>query len=261
MSDPWDPGQYGRFTDERAAPFHDLLDLLASAVRPAVVDLGCGTGALTAELHARVGASRTVGIDASASMLEQAERVGVDGVTFREGDIGAFDEPGSWDIVCSNAALHWVPDHPSVLGRWARSLRAGGQLAVQVPANVDHPSHVLLAEVAASAEFADAFDGSPPADPVLRVLRPEEYAEVLDRIGFAAQSVRLQVYGHRLASSADVVEWMAGTSLTRFRSVLDDATYARLVDTYRSRLLDVVGDRSPYFYAFKRILMWGRLPA
>ena len=57
-----------------------------------------------------------------------------------------------------------------------------------------------------------------------------------------------------------VVEWVKGTSLTRFRTRLDDATYEAFLDRYRARLLEVLGDRSPYFYTFKRILFWGRLP-
>ena len=66
-----------------------------------------------------------------------------------------------------------------------------------------------------------------------------------------------QVYGHHLVSTADVVEWLKGTSLTRFRARLDDETYARLLERFRTRLLAEMGHREPYFYAFKRILMWG----
>src|SRR5919199_273814 len=65
-------------------------------------------------------------------------------------DLFAFVErvPGGSVVVLSNAALHWVPDHRAVLGRWRAALRPGGQLAVQVPANFDHPSHAVVAEVA-----------------------------------------------------------------------------------------------------------------
>ena len=260
MTDAWDPGQYERFKDERTAPFHDLLDLMSPVPGGDVVDLGCGTGELTQLLHARMQARRTVGIDSSPAMLDQAKMVEADGVMFGEGDIAAFEEVGAWDVVAANASLQWVPDHDAVLERWTRSLRPGGQLAVQVPSNADHPSHLVLAAVAASPEFSSAFGGVPPPDPVRRVLRPEQYAEALDRLGYVEQHVRLQVYGHHLATSADVVEWLKGTSLTRFRSVMDVESYERLVERYRARLLDVIGDRRPYFYAFKRVLMWGRRP-
>ena len=100
-----------------------------------------------------------------------------------------------------------------------------------------------------------------PLDAVHHVARPEEYAELLDRLGYTRQHVRLQVYGHHLSRSADVVEWVKGTTLTRFREQLDPVTFDAFVERYRTRLLEVIGERAPYFYAFKRILFWGRRPA
>lgn len=260
MADAWNPDQYERFKAERTAPFHDLLDLVAPVPAGAAVDLGCGTGELTAEAHARLRLRRTMGIDSSPAMLERAAAHTTHGLDFRRGDIAHFTEPATYDVVIANASLQWVPDHPSVLARWSGSLRPGGQLAVQVPANADHPSHVVSATLAGEAPFAEALGGAPPPDPVRSVLSPEAYATLLDELGFAEQHVRLQVYGHRLASTADVVEWVRGTSLTRFQRRLPPELFEHFVDRYRERLLAELGDRRPYFYAFKRILMWGRRP-
>jgi trans-aconitate 2-methyltransferase len=260
MADPWNPDQYQRFQAERSAPFFDLLNLLAPSPGGSVLDLGCGTGELTAKMHQRLQAASTIGLDSSSAMLQRAADLDTQGVTFRHGDLETFCEPESYDVIASNAALHWVGDHPSVLGRWTASLRPGGQLAVQVPANVDHPSHYLSAQLAASDEFVELFDGAPPRDPVLSVLEPASYAELLNRLGFEQQHVRLQVYPHRLESTAAVVEWVRGTSLTRFERVLSPADFDRFLDRYRERLLSTLGDQSPYFYGFKRILLWGRLP-
>lgn len=259
-SGTWQPDQYERFAAERAQPFYDLLGLVQGAGPDRVVDLGCGTGSLTAELHGRLGAGTTLGIDNSPEMLARAADVGVDGVTFEEGDIGAFgpDTAGEFDVIFSNAALHWVPDHRSVLRQWTLALRPGGQLAVQVPANADHPSHRLSAELACESPYLDAFDGAPPPDPVWSVLAPNEYAELLDELGFGEQHVRLQVYGHHLESTAAVVEWVKGTSLTRFKKRLRPELFDEFVAEYRRRLVEVLGERAPYFYAFKRILFWGR---
>jgi trans-aconitate methyltransferase len=57
-----------------------------------------------------------------------------------------------------------------------------------------------------------------------------------------------------------VVEWVKGTALTRIFKVLPGELHDEFVDVYRRRLLDVLGDRAPYFYAFKRILCWARHP-
>jgi len=253
----WDPDQYERFRAERARPFWDLVALVQPYPGGRVVDLGCGTGELTKELHRVLGASKTVGIDSSATMLERARPLADAGLRFEEGDIATW-EPAPYDVVFSNAALHWLPDHRRLLARLSRALAVGGQLAVQVPANTDHPSHTVGMDVAGEAPFADVFADDPPPDPATRVLAPEEYAEVLDQLGFGEQNVRLQVYVHRLDSSADVVEWVKGTYLTYFRTRLTDELYELFVERYRRRLLDVIGEREPYLYTFKRILFWGR---
>ena len=251
-SSSWDPGQYNRFSAEREQPFWDLAALLDPVPAPQTVDLGCGDGRLTAALHRKLGASATTGVDSSPAMLEAAGAHGGEGVRFGPGDISTW-AGRDLDIVFSNAALHWVPDHAAVLRRWASALRPGGQLAVQMPTNADHASHRVARELGAEWLGDDA-----PADPVDRnVLAPEAYAGLLNALGFERQHVRLQVYGHVLASSAEVVEWVKGTSLTRFKAVLG-ADHDRFVDEYRRRLVAELGDERPYFYAFKRILLWGR---
>src|SRR5690242_17107707 len=137
--DTWDPGQYLKFASERSRPFFDLLAQVEPCPGGAVVDLGCGTGELTQRLHLHAGAASTLGIDTSAAMLAEAEAFAGDGLQFAPGDIANFAPGAEYDVVFSNAALHWVPDHPALLARLTAALRPGGQLAVQVPANADHP--------------------------------------------------------------------------------------------------------------------------
>jgi trans-aconitate 2-methyltransferase len=244
-TDAWDPQQYTRFQAERDQPFLDLLELLDPVEAPVVVDLGCGDGRLTALARERLGASSTLGIDSSPAMLAEAPTA--DGLTFELGDIAVWS--GDADVIIANAALQWVADHPTVVARWRSSLRPGGQLAVQVPSNADHPSHLVAAEVAAEL-------GLPiEPDPVERnVLRPERYAQLLVDLGASRQHVRLQVYAHPMSSTADVVEWVKGTTLTRVKKVTDTDGYERFLERYRTRLLEVIGDRSPYTYLFKRVL-------
>lgn len=260
MPDQWRPDVYERFTVEHSQPFWDLAALLRGSGQGDVVDLGCGTGALTAELHRWLGARRTVGIDHSPAMLEKARRVDVEGLSFEQGDIAGFGGDRRFDVVFSNAALHWVPDHRGVLARWASTLAPAGQLAVQVPANADHPAHLLAAEVAAEEPFLEALGGSPPPDPVCSVLPPEGYSILLDELGFAEQHVRLQVYAYRLGSTEEVVDWMEGSSLNRFSSRMAPETFASYLGRLRHRLVERLGEQSPYLYPFKRTLMWGRLP-
>jgi trans-aconitate 2-methyltransferase len=155
-SSDWNPEQYGRFRDERARPFFDLLDLVQPGPGMRVVDLGCGTGELTRELHLRREAQETVGIDNSPAMLAKSEVFAGDGLRFDHGDIGAFTSEGDLDLVFSNAALQWVPDHEPLFRRLTTALTQSGQLAVQMPANNDHPSHLTAFAIAGEPPFREA---------------------------------------------------------------------------------------------------------
>lgn len=257
--DGWEAAQYRRFFRERRQPFDDLLGLCRPVPGGSVVDLGCGSGELTQELHVALGAARTCGVDSSPAMLAQARACfgDAEGLRFVEGDIGSW-HGADLDVVFANASLHWVGGHRELLGRLRRCLAARGQLAFQVPANFSHPSHRLAQVVADEEPFASALGARRPEDRGRHVLSPEEYAVVLDDLGAAAQCVRLQVYGHRLESASDVVEWVKGTLLTPYRKVLDEVMWRAFVARYTNLLLQELGDRRPYFYAFPRILCWAR---
>jgi trans-aconitate 2-methyltransferase len=254
--DAWDPDQYDRFRDERRQPFMDLLGLVCPRPDMRVVDLGCGSGELTRILHQRLGARDTLGIDSSTSMLARAREIAGDGLRFEQGDIADFVPTAIYDLVFSNAALHWVPDHPALFARLRDGLVAGGQLAVHVPANFDHPSHRTANEVAAEPPFREALAGWQP--PVSRVLEPDQYAALLARLGFVEQHVRLQVYGHRLAAPEEIVEWVKATLLTDYRRRLSAELYERFVARYRKCLLGRVENTRPHFFSFKRILLWAQ---
>ncbi len=256
MADVWNPEQYEKFRAERAAPFHDLLALVEPGANPRVVDLGCGTGELTRLAHERLGARETLGVDSSPAMLERARAHAGGGLAFVQGDLAAF--PGSgFDVVLSNAAIHWVPDHERLLARLAGIVAPGGQLAVQAPANDHHASHAVAREVAREPEFSGPLRGFVRESPILE---PEAYARLLFRLGFARQRVRLEIYAHPLGSRDDVVEWVRGTTLTDYERRLDAATWARFLDRYRERLREALPDDRPFLYTYRRLFLWGRRP-
>jgi trans-aconitate 2-methyltransferase len=87
-------------------------------------------------------------------------------------------------------------------------------------------------------------------------MAPEAYAVLLHRLGFREQQVRVQIYGHVLGGADDVVEWVKGSLLTVYRARLSNEMYDRFVDRYRSLLRSQLGDEQPYFFTFRRILIW-----
>ncbi|HXB54192.1 MAG TPA: methyltransferase domain-containing protein [Vicinamibacteria bacterium] len=257
--DAWDPRQYNRFHEERSQPFFDLLNLVRPQPGMRVVDLGCGTGELTRRLHRHLGARETLGIDSSAAMLAESRAHAADGLRFEKNEILQFAAARTgeapWDLIFSNAALHWVPEHDHLLRSLASLLAPGGQLAIQVPANHDHLSQTVAAQVAGEAPFREALGGYVRRSPVLP---PEEYALSLDRLAYQEQQVRLQVYGHRLKSREEVVEWTKGTLLTDYQQRLSPDLFSLFQERYRERLLPALADSRPYFLPYKRILLWAK---
>jgi trans-aconitate 2-methyltransferase len=260
--DTWDPRQYDKFERQREQPFYDLLNLVRPEAGLRIVDLGCGTGRLTRVLHERLQARETVGIDRSDSMLASA-RTGQDvpGLRFEADTIEAFAErrldarerPG---LILSNAALHWVGDHETLVRRLATLLAAAGQLAFQVPAQHEDATHVTAGEVAATEPYASALGGWRKPQPVLT---PDRYARLLYQSGFRDPIVRLIVYPHVLESRDAVVDWVKGTLLTEYARQLPPALFDRFVEDYRARLLPQLDASRPFFFPFKRILCWGQL--
>jgi len=242
----WNPNQYERFKSERRQPFDDLVALVEKRPRMRVVDLGCGTGELTRDLHNHLGAEETIGIDNSETMLLKSSAFGNEMLRFEQGDIEAFIADRPFDLIFSNAALHWVNDHPTLFRKLAGCLAPHGQLAIQMPANETHASHRVAAEVASD------FGIQPRHSPILA---PEAYASLLYDLGASRQHVRLQIYGHVLPSSADVVEWVKGTLLTDYERQLDKNRFADFVTRYRDRLAQTIGDHAPYFYTYRRVLI------
>jgi trans-aconitate 2-methyltransferase len=257
-SDGWNPDQYTRFRAERSRPFFDLVGLLRGRPGLRVVDLGCGTGELTVELHRRLGAAETVGVDSSAAMLAEAAAFGGEAVRFVDADLRAFaarpENAGAFDVVLSNAALQWVPEQAEVIERLTGLLAPGGQIAIQVPANEEHVAHALSREVAGEEPFRTALGGHVRRFSNLPI---EEYAALLDRLGYPEQHVRMQVYVHHLPGRDDVVEWLRGALLTDYQKRMTPEVFAAFLARYRAVVMERLEDTRPFFYSFKRILMWG----
>jgi trans-aconitate 2-methyltransferase len=91
-----------------------------------------------------------------------------------------------------------------------------------------------------------------------RVAPPEEYATILFRLGFAQQHVRVQVYPHVLESREEVIEWVRGTLLTDYQRRVPAEMWQQFLDAYRAELFRQVPDERPFFYPFKRVLIWGQ---
>jgi trans-aconitate 2-methyltransferase len=227
----WSPERYLAFADHRTRPAIDLLARVPLQQAARVADVGCGPGNSTRLLVERWPAATVIGIDSSGEMLASAGRSGV-GATWVEADVTTWAPDGAFDLIYSNAALHWVGDHEMLLPRLLGCLRPGGVLAVQMPRNFEAPSHTLLRATAESGPWADrlaeVLDWRPVAAPdwYYDLLAPQ--AGVLD--------IWETVYLHVLEGDDPVLRWTRGTALRPIMQALDANDAAAFEAAYAGRL-------------------------
>jgi trans-aconitate 2-methyltransferase len=259
---PWSPEQYERFRRERELPFSDALALVgALPPRARVIDLGCGTGALTAKLAVVHPEARVLGIDTSPEMLAEAKRLEGPRLRFVKAAIEALDQIGPgllgdegedarWDLIFSHAAIHWVPEHARLIPRLFAQLAPGGRLVVQLPTNDDHPSQDALRAVADEAPFRAALSSPVRPRPTLTAAA---YAELLWREGARDLVAIEKVYPHELPDADAVVEWIRGTAVVPYLERLPQKLHDAFVERLRVVMREAIPG-SPVFFGFKRTL-------
>ncbi len=229
----WDPAQYGRFGDERGRPFFELVGRVGAERPRLVVDLGCGTGALTATLADRWPQALVEGVDASPEMIAEAAALAIPGrLRFALGDARDWRPGSPVDVVVSNAVLQWVPGHASLLPGWVDALAPGGWLAFQVPGNDRSPSHVILDELRSAPRWRDRVA---PRVPGPRVLEPGAYLALLAGLGCEVEAWET-TYLHVLAGPDPVLEWFKGSALRPVLTALTGAERDAFLAEYAERL-------------------------
>lgn len=253
----WDPEVYGRYADQRSRPFHELVARVAADGPASVVDLGCGDGSLTATLAQRWPTASVVGVDSSAEMLAGAPTG--PRLRFVEGRIEDWAPAAPVDVIVSNAALQWVPDHPALLPRLVGALAPGGWLALQVPGNWAEPTHTLLTGLRESprwrSRLADAGHGPDQAPP-----DPAGYVRLLAGLGCAVDAWET-TYAQVLAGPDPVLGWVRGTALRPVLARLSAAEAAEFEAEYGA-LLRSAYPAEPWgtLLPFRRVFAVARVP-
>jgi len=252
---PWDPTLYHKFQAERSAPFFDLLELVEVRPRLKVVDLGCGTGELTRKLADSLPDSDVTGIDNSPEMLHAARAAShpSPSLRFEQGDQSQLT--GEWDLIFSNAALHWSKKHAELIAHLYGRLKPGGQIAVQVPSNHNHISHQIYRETAGEEPFKSILNGFQRYAPVLAI---DDYARLLFLCGAEDIVVFEKIYAHILEDSDAVVEWISGTALVPYFERVGEHK-EEFVNVIRENMRAALPDR-PVFYPFRRTFFSARKP-
>ncbi len=213
----WSAAQYVKFEQERTWPVRDLVQRIALARVSSAADIGCGPGNSTEVLRERYPGARIVGVDSSPDMIEAARKRLPD-IAFEVKDIREWRSGEPLDLILANAVLQWIADHETLLPALIARLKQGGALAVQMPDNLEEPSHRLMREIAAESPWAAKLKHAANARAERR--DAEFYFRLLRRHAPRVDLWRT-TYFHPLDGAHAIVEWLKGTGLRPFLDPLE----------------------------------------
>jgi trans-aconitate 2-methyltransferase len=229
----WDPDIYERYKVYRDRPALDLMLQIPSDLDPKTVwDLGCGTGEHAALLARRHPRAVVHGLDSSPDMLAAA-RKREEKVDWVEASIADWKPATPPDLIFTNAALQWLPDHASLYPRLMAALAPGGVFACQTPTPYETRHHAILRQTAEEGPWAERLKGArlisptPAMDDYYRWLAP--FSAWVD--------IWTTTYLHILEGDDPVVEWMRGTALRPYLDALPDPVEREaFLDAFRARI-------------------------
>jgi trans-aconitate 2-methyltransferase len=228
----WNAGQYLKFEDERTRPATDLLRRIPLAEIRTAADIGCGPGNSTELIVERYPNARVLGLDNSPSMLAKA-RERLPRATFEEVDIATWQPDERYDLIFANAVLQWLPDHPSLLARLVSFLDTRGCLAVQMPNNLNEPSHRLMEKVSREGPWAGKLASASQAREEIGSF--EDYYSWLQRTGCSVDIWQTS-YVHPLADAGAITEWFKSTGLKPYLDPLSPTEQSEYLDRYRAEI-------------------------
>ncbi len=240
-----------KFGDERTQPSLDLVARIRLDNPGSIIDLGCGPGNSTRILRERWPHAQVVGLDSSKEMIDRARKDYPDG-EWIVGDAAKVAPDPEYDLVFSNAALQWIPDHEALVARLFGIVKSGGALAIQVPATRESPLYLALMTVAGRPAWQQYTAG---CDNLLRYHTGEYYYRILYPL---TTSIALweTTYFHVMSSHRDLIEWYKSTGMRPFlESLPDDGSRAAFEEEVLEacRPSYAVQGNGKVLYPFKRL--------
>ena len=227
----WNPQQYLKFSGHRLRPAVDLLMRIPDFPVRTVADLGAGAGNVTRLIKERWPDAAVTAVEGSAEMVAAGAKAAPD-VAWLHQDLASWRPQQGYDLVYSNAALHWLPDHAALFPALMATVAPGGVFAVQMPRNFTAPSHVLIAETALNGPWRSKVEHLVTPPPVQE---PAFYHGLLAPLAEAIDIWETE-YLQVLEGDNPVKEWTKGTWLTRYLDVLDGQEKAAFEAAYGERV-------------------------
>lgn len=201
-----------------------------------ILDLGCGDGILTRELSELVPNGRVIGIDSSKGMIETAKKSTAENLSFVLMDINRLDFENEFDVIFSNAALHWVKDHGKLLKNCYSALKNGGMILWDFAGDGNCSNFfAVVRHLMQSDEYGAYFNGFewPWYMPDIT-----EYKELIGRSGFTCYHVEEVNRDRYFSNSDEMIRWIDQPSLVPFIAHIPEKLRAGFRNSVISSMLD-----------------------
>ena len=222
-----------------------------------ILDLGCGDGYLTEQLALLVPNGKVLGIDASVGMIQTAKKICRDNLDFVQMDINSLHFSNEFDIIFSNAALHWVKDHDQLLKNSLAALKADGILlwSFGSEGNCSNFLSVIQEKITEDKyiEFFKDFEMPwfmPPKS---------HYAELIANIGYSHFTITEVNRDRYFPTSDDIIKWIDQPSIVPFIECIPDT----LKGTFRKEIIEEMLERTcqpdgTCFETFRRLQIYAQ---
>ncbi len=208
----WDAKQYGKYEMERTLPCYDLIQSLPKMNYQSILDIGCGIGNSTLALKKTFPKANIVGADSSVDMLICARKKNPD-LNFEQINFSHTCEEiqGSYDLLFSNACIHWINHHEILIPNLFQHVKDGGALAIQIPLQSRHPFYQKINAMVESFRWVNKIK----VQKQYYTYEENRYYDILSKI---SKDFRIweTTYYHSLENHESVIEWYRGSGLRSY---------------------------------------------
>jgi trans-aconitate methyltransferase len=236
----WNAADYAANSSVQQTWARELIAKLKLRGHERILDVGCGDGKVTAEIARALPGGSATGVDASAEMIAFAQKTFPakknPNLTFHVMDARKIKFDRGFDLIFSNAALHWVDDHQAILRGAASVLSPGGRLVVSCGGRGNaHDVFVALRPELRLKRWRPFFRRMPKP---YFFYSPEDYEKWLPRFGFNTIRVRLAPKDATYEGRDGFAAWLRTTWLPYVQRVpegLREKFIAAVAERYTTR--------------------------
>lgn len=210
----------------------DLISQLSLKGNETILDIGCGDGVLTEQLTEFVPKGKVIGIDASVGMIETARKIQKDNLEFLQMDINKMSFVNQFDVIFSNATLHWIKNHERLLEKSIIALKKGGIILWDFAGN-DNCSNffeVVRSKIAEEKYIPYFKDFEWP----WFMPSKSQYEKLMADVGFSYVSISEVNRDRFFPSSSEMIKWIDQPSIVPFIKYLPE----KLKNTFRQEVIE-----------------------